>query len=162
MITLLSLGSSGGGGDGDRRAQFLHSQLQAVERRVAPTLAQQLVVTTRFHDRSVLDDEDAVSIYDGVQAMCDHDRRSPLAEVLDRALNLPLGLRIERSRRLVEQDDRRVLEQCACDGNALALAAGDLQAVLTDLRVIPARERRDEVVCVSGLGGGDDLGLART
>src|SRR5215831_21078765 len=44
----------------------------------------------------------------------------------------------------------------------MALAAGDLQAVLTDLCFIPAGERRDEVVCVSGLGGGDDLGLART
>src|SRR5262249_59971612 len=141
---------------------FLHPQLQAVERRVAPTLAQQLVVTTRFDDRSVLDDEDAVSIDDGVQAMCDHDRRSPLAEVLDRALNLTLGLRIERSRRLVEQDDRRVLEQCACDGNALALAAGDLQAVLTDLCFIPASERRDEVVCITRLAAGDDLGLAGT
>src|SRR5262249_7982109 len=163
MITLLrSQELSGGGGDGDRRTQLLHPQLQAVERRVAPALAQQLVVTPRFDDRSVFDDEDAVSIDDGVQAMCDHDRRSPLAEVLDRALNLTLGLRIERSRRLVEQDDRRVLEQGARDGDALALAAGDLQAVLTDLRFIPARERRDEVVRVSGLGGGDDLGLART
>src|SRR5215510_12255721 len=161
MITLLSLGNSGGGGDGDRRTRFLHPQLQAVERRVAPTLAQQLVVTPRFDDRSILDDEDAISIDDGMQAMCDHDRRPPLAEVLDRALNLPLGFGIERSRRLVEQDDRRVLEQGACDGDALALAAGELQAVLADWGVVPAGECRDEVVRISGLGGGGDLGLAR-
>src|SRR5215467_575529 len=164
MIALLTCyvsGNSGGGGDGDRRARFLFPQLQSVERRVAPALAQQLVVASRFNDRSILDDEDAISIDDGMQAVRDHDRRSPLTEVLDRALNLPLGFGIERSRRLVEQDDRRVLEQGACNGDALALAAGELQAVLADWGVVPAGERRDEVVRISGLGGDDDLGLAR-
>src|SRR5262249_56761380 len=96
----LRVGKSGVGGDGDRRARSLLAQLQPVERRVAPTLAQQLVVTPRFDDRSILDDEDAIGIDDGMQAMCDHDRRSPLAEVLDRALDLPLGFGIERSRGL--------------------------------------------------------------
>src|SRR6516164_5746567 len=96
-----------------------------------------------------------------MQAMRDHDRRSSLAQVLDRALNLPLGFRIERSRRLVEQDNRRVLEQGACDGDALALAAGDLQAVLADLGVVPAGKCRDEIVRISRFGGGDDLSLAR-
>ena len=53
------------------------------------------------------------------------------------------------------------LSKRARDGDALALAAGELQAVLADLRVVAARERHDEVVRVSGLGGGDDLGLGR-
>ena len=56
-----------------------------------------------------------------------------LAEVLDRALHLTLGFGIERRGGLVEQDDGRVLEQRARDGDALALAAGDLRAVLADL-----------------------------
>src|SRR5260370_4854323 len=161
MFALPSVGKSSQGCDGDRRARFLLAQLQAVKGGAASALAQQLVVTPCFDDPPILDDEDAIGIDDGMQAMRDHDRRSSLAQVLDRALNLPLGLRIERSRRLVEQDDRRVLQQSAFDGDALSLAAGDLQAVLADLCVVPAGEYRDEIVRISGFGGGDDLGLAR-
>ena len=51
-------------------------------------------------------------------------------------LHAPLGLVVERRRRLVEDQHRRVLEQRARDGNALALAA---RQVLT-----PIRERRVE------------------
>ena len=47
-----------------------------------------------------------------------------------------LHLRIERARRLVEDQDRRVLQQHAGDGDALALAAGQLHAALADVRVV--------------------------
>ncbi len=46
--------------------------------------------------------------------------------------------RIERRGRFVEQDDRRVLEKGAGDGDALALAAGKLHAVLAAGRVVAA------------------------
>src|SRR5262249_38545762 len=147
MFTLPSVRNSSQGCDGDRRARGLPPQLrawclppqiEAVERGVASALAQQRLVTPRFDDRPILDDEDAIGVDDGMQTMRDHDGRSSLAQVLDRALNLPLGFRIERSRRLVEQNDRRVLEQGACDGDALALAARDLQAVLAGLCVVSA------------------------
>ena len=71
-----------------------------------------------------------------------------------------LGFRIERGGRLVEQDDRRILDQRARDRDALALAAGKLQAVLADRRVVAGREVHDEIVRVGGLGGGNDLRVA--
>ena len=77
----------------------------------------------------------------------------------DGVLHQPLGFGIERGRRLVEQDDRRILDQRAGDGDALALAARQLQAVLADRRVVAEREAHDEFVGVRGLGGGDDLVL---
>ena len=57
----------------------------------------------------------------------------PLHKFGDRFLDVALGFRIERRGRLVEQDDRRVLDQRARDRDALALAAGKLHAVLADL-----------------------------
>ncbi len=60
----------------------------------------------------------------------------------------------------VEQDDRRVLDQRAGDRDALALAAGELDAVLADRRVVAEREAHDEVMRAGGLRGVDDLGLA--
>ena len=64
---------------------------------------------------------------DGVQPVRDGDGGAALAQMRDRVLHQPLGFGIERRGRLVEQDDRRVLDQRARDRDALALAAGKLQ-----------------------------------
>src|SRR5215813_9331201 len=109
MISLAVVAASCGGGDSDRR-RLLSPQLQPIERRITTAPAQQLLVAAGFDDGSILDDKNAIGIHDRVQAMCDHNRRSPLAKVLDRALNLPLGFGIERGGCLIEQDDRRVFE----------------------------------------------------
>src|SRR3954449_7588988 len=103
MIFLSVVQNSGGGCDGNRRAGLLIPQLQAVEGRVTSVLAQKLVMTPRFRHGSVLDDEDAMSVDHGVQAVRNHDRRSPAAKTLDRALHLPLGVGIERGGGLMEQ-----------------------------------------------------------
>jgi len=42
--------------------------------------------------------------------MCDDQRCAPFAQFGDRFLNMMLGFRVQRSRRLVEQDDRRILD----------------------------------------------------
>ena len=83
-------------------------------------------MATRFDDCSVLDDEDAVGVHHGMQAMGDHDGRAALAKMFDGALNLALGFGIERGGCLVEQNEWSILEQSARDGDALALAAGEL------------------------------------
>ena len=50
-------------------------------------------------------------------------------------------LRVDRRRRLVEDQDRRVLEERARDGDALALAAGELRAALAELGLVALRQR---------------------
>src|SRR5262249_26046233 len=107
MVSLAVVATLRGGCDGDRGG-ILSPQLQPTERGITTAPAQQLLVAAGFDDGSILDDENAIGINDRVQAMCDHDRRSPLAKVLDRALNLPLGFGIERGGCLIEQDDPRV------------------------------------------------------
>ena len=67
----------------------------------------------------------------------------------------------ERGGRLVEQDDRRVLEKGAGDGDALALSAGQLHAVLAAGRIVAPLEARDEVMRIGRLGGGYDLLVGR-
>src|SRR5262245_58295522 len=67
---------------------------------------------------------------------------------------------------LVEHQDRRVLEDRARDRDPLALAAGELDAALADLRrvalaLLPVLELEDELVRVGELRRGDDLGLGR-
>ncbi len=48
-------------------------------------------------------------------------------------LDLGLGLGVERGCRLVQQQDRRVLEQGPRDPHPLLLAARELQTALADL-----------------------------
>ena len=78
---------------------------------------------------------------DGRQAVGDGDHglagHQPVEALLDRRLDL----RIERAGRLVEDEDRRILEEDAGDRDALALAAGELRAALADMGVEAAAAR---------------------
>src|SRR3954462_2639927 len=106
--------------------------LQAEERSIAAAAAQQIVVPAALDDLAGLDHQDGVGVHDRVEAVGDDEGRAVLAEVLDRLLDLALGFGIERRGGLVEQDDRRVADQRARHGDALALAARQLRAVLAD------------------------------
>ena len=57
----------------------------------------------------------------------------PCISVVQRFLHQPFVLGVERRGRLVEQQDRRVLQNGAGDGEALALAAGQGDAALAQL-----------------------------
>src|SRR6185437_12169180 len=77
-----------------------------------------------------------------------------------------LDLRIERRGRLVEDEDRRILEDDPRDGDALALAAGQLDAALADMRVeaapsLPVLQPLDEFGGMGARGGIAHRGLAR-
>ena len=98
--------------------------LQAEERGVAAAAAQQVVVLAVLDDLAALDHQNGVGVHDGVQAVGDHDGGAVLAEMLDRLLHALFGFGIQRGGRLIEQDDRRVLDQRARHRDALALAAG--------------------------------------
>ena len=58
------------------------------------------------------------------------------------------GARIERARRLVEDDDGRLFEQRARDRHALLFAAGQFQAALADAGLVTFRQALDERVNV--------------
>ncbi len=55
--------------------------------------------------------------------MGDRDRRAAFGELVERLLHEPLGLRVERARRLVEHEDRRIAQDRARDRDALLLPA---------------------------------------
>ncbi len=78
----------------------------------------------------------------------------------ERLLHQPLRFGVERARRLVEQQDRRVLEDGPGERQALALAARQPQAAVADHGVVALRLGDDELVRGGRLGGGDDLRVA--
>src|SRR2546428_713400 len=89
--------------------------------------------------------------------MADDDHGAALLETLQRLHNHCLGVRVDGARGLVQNEDRTVLQEGAGDGNALALAARELDPALTDLSIIALRKSDDELVGVRGPGGRDQF-----
>ena len=76
---------------------------------------------------------------------------------VERALDLGFGLGVQRAGRLVEDQDRGVLEDGAGDRDALTLAAGQRRAALADHEGIAAFLAHDELVRFRELGRALDL-----
>ena len=97
-------------------------------------------------DRAGLHHQNALRVDDGREAMGDDERRAPLHQRLERALHERLVLGVERGGRFVQQQHRRVLEDGAGDGDALALAARDRRAALAERRIVALRQSGNEAV----------------
>ena len=78
-------------------------------------------------DHAVVEHDDLVGADDGREPVRDDQRRAVARHPFERVLDLLLGVAVERRGRLVEEQDRRRLEDRAGDGDALLLAAGELE-----------------------------------
>ena len=104
------------------------------------------VVGAALDDAAVVQDDDGVGVAHGGQAVGDDDRGALGHELRERAAEHGLVHRIEMRGRLVQDQNRRVLEDGAGDGDALALAAGEPRAAFADARLQPLRQGGHEVV----------------
>src|SRR5690606_2376398 len=131
------------------------------EARVERALLEELRMCADRGDAATFHDDDPVGLADGREAVRDDDRRAVLHQPLERLLHGALAFRIERARRLVEQQDRRVLEERAGDRDALALAAREPHAALAEERVVALGQRANELVGGRRARGRLDLLVAR-
>ena len=97
---------------------------------IVPALRQQLPVVADFNDSAVVEDHDAIGILYRRQAMGNHQRGAVGHQFVESRLNMPLGFRVQRGRCLVQNQDRRVLQQRARNRDALPLAARQQHATL--------------------------------
>lgn len=79
--------------------------------------------------------------------MGDIDRRFVPRNRTEIGVDLIFGYRIKRGCRFVKEDKRRILAECACEGNLLGLPAGEFRPVFVNffvqLCVYSVRERVD-------------------
>ena len=99
---------------------------------------EQFVMRALFDDAALVEHHQPVHARDGREPVRDRDHGLAFHQVAEARLDRGLDFGIERRGRLVEHQDRRVLQDHARDGDALALAAGELHAALADLRVVAA------------------------
>jgi hypothetical protein len=74
----------------------------------------------------------------------DHERRAVLQQIVERGLHEPLALGVECAGRLVEQQDRRILEYCARDRDPLPLSTLQPDATLAEKRLVALGQPLDE------------------
>ena len=122
-------------------------------RRYNPPVARRSPCVPRSTIAARLDHDELVGAPDGGKPVRDHERRAARHEALERLLDRALALGVERRRRLVEDEDRRVLEERARDRETLALAAREARAALPHARVEPVGEGVDERERVRGARG---------
>src|SRR5262249_32247445 len=84
----------------------------------------------------LIEHDDLVGVDNGREPMRDDERGAVLRHLLERILDVLLGVTVERGGRLVEQQDRRSFQDGARDGDALLLAAGQFQAALAHLPLV--------------------------
>src|SRR6185503_6834915 len=88
----------------------LDLELGVVQPCIHPLMPDQCLVRPIFDNSTVVYDNDSIDAMNCGETMGDDDRRSPFSEIVQGLTNLDFGLRIDIGRRLIEHDDRRVLE----------------------------------------------------
>ena len=101
--------------------------------------------------------QDPLGILDRRETVGDNERGTVFCQILERILDHALAFVVQRRGRLVEDQDRRVLQEYSRDRKTLLLTATELDASLSDIRIVPVREFHDEIVRVGALGRIDDL-----
>src|SRR5690606_12306145 len=96
-------------------------------RGVEAVAAQQRLVRAALGDAPFGEHENLVGVDDRREAVRDDDGRVTARYLFERRLNFALGARVERRRRLVEDEDARALQNRARDRHALLLAARELE-----------------------------------
>jgi hypothetical protein len=99
--------------------------LKAMEGGVAPAGADEVVVIAVLDEPAALDGDDAVGAAHRREAVRDDEDGAALRDPAHILLDDALTLVIERAGRLVEDEDARVGDEGAGDGDALALPAGE-------------------------------------
>src|SRR5437879_2326270 len=116
----ITSGGSAGRRGGSARDAF---HLERVEAAIEAVLRDQLVVTADLGDAPLVNDDDAVGVAHGGQAMRDDEHGAAAHEVGQRLLHHELALGVEIGGRLVQDEDGGVLQEGAGDGTPPSASA---------------------------------------
>ena len=109
------------------RASPVARSLQFEHLRVAARERHQLVVTSLLRDAAVLQDHDAIGHAHGREAVRNQQRHLPAGQLGEALEHFVLGPGVERSRRLIENQQLRVAQIGAGQGDLLPLSAGEVE-----------------------------------
>jgi hypothetical protein len=140
---------------GYRRAGL--AELERGQAGIETVLPQQLGMAAGSNYAALFHDDDPVGPEHCRQAMCDHNCSTAGRQCGECALHSMLRFGIERARRLIKQQDRRVAQYGAGDRKALMLPARDTHALLAEKGSEAAWQGVEELGGMRRLGRGADL-----
>lgn len=108
-------------------------------------------VAASFGDAAMFEDEDLICVADGGEAVGDDEAGAVGEEAVEGFLNEFFGGGIDAGGGFVEDEDGRVFEEGAGDGDALFFADAEADAALTHVGIEKLGHEADEGV---GIGGG--------
>ena len=120
-------------------------------------LLHQLGVGADLFDPPLMHHDNLVGGQDRREPVCDRDHGSALGESFKRLLNLFFRFGIERRGGFIKEENRRILEQRASDGETLLLSTREQGTFVTDKGVVALRLGNDKLVGVGGLRGGTNF-----
>src|SRR4029079_11085453 len=126
---------------------------------VAASHGEEFVVFAPLDDAPAIEDEDLVGMADGGEPVGDDEAGAARHEAIEGALDEALGLGIDAGGGLIEDEDGRILQQGAGDGDALLFADAELYTALADDGGKLLGESLDEVAGIGGAEGGPELGI---
>ena len=117
-----------------------------MQSRISAAVPDQLFVRTIFNHPAAFDGDDAIRHAQGGEPVRD-DKHGPRARYLRHILlDDVFALVVERARRFVENEDARVGDQSAGDGDPLPLSSRQAAAALADDGIITLGELENELV----------------
>src|ERR1700757_3641189 len=131
-------------------------ELQVIEPAVGAQLFHELFVRADVADPAIFQDDDTVRAAYGREPVGDDENRSSGDQVLQRGLHQGFGLAVEGGGGLIEDKNRRVLEQGAGYGDTLTLSPGEAETTFANDRFVTHGSFADEVMRQGGAGRGLD------
>ena len=106
---------------------------------------------------AVLQNQDLVHIVHPHQAVANHQSRAPGQQLFERLPDRLFGQRIQVCGRLVQDQQRRILQQSAGYCHPLALSGAQLGAMLAYPGIVSLGQGQDKIMQLGGLYGGLNL-----
>lgn len=110
----------------------LPQTLQIDQFEIPSFIPQQLIVRAMLDDATLIEDVNHIRLLDRTQTMRDGDRGPTLGRGVESRLYNFLGFRVQSRGGFVEEEDFRVAEEGASNGDTLLLAAGEHAAFAAD------------------------------
>ena len=120
--------------------------MQRREPRIQPALLAQVLRSAGFDNAPTLHDHDAIDLLHGGEPVGDDQRGAPFHRRIQPLLHEDLRFGIERAGSLVQQQQACMLENRACNGDALALPARQPRAALAEEGLVALGQTADEFV----------------
>src|SRR5579883_1786080 len=120
-------------------------ELERREAGVESALPQQRRVVAEGYEAPVVEHGDPLGLKYGGEAVRDDEHRAAIHHAVEGLLDEALALRVERTRRLVEEKHGGVAQERPRDRDTLPLAAGEAHAALAEICAVTLRQTLDKL-----------------